>query len=131
MGLTSFGPPSPNAQTRTTLIPACAAWRNVSGICARSSSRYITATFAPTKRKGRLPTKKRPPRCRTNALAGEFVATFGEATKKRTAALASNTSAATAISFLLIKPLKSEPLIRVCQADETHNCADRAKHYKQ
>jgi len=48
--------------TRTTFIPACAACRIVSGMRSRSSSRYITATFAPTKRNGLLPAKKRPPR---------------------------------------------------------------------
>src|SRR5437764_1126157 len=65
IGFTSFGPPSPEAHTRTTLIPTRAVCWSVSGMRARSSSRYSTETLAPTKRNGRpTPTKRKSLLCR-------------------------------------------------------------------
>src|SRR5829696_9517342 len=94
---------------------------------ARSSSRYISATFAPTNRNGFCPTKKRPPRCRTNSSFAPLVATFGEATKRRTAALPTRSSAATINSFLFI----NNNLSGVCHSDKTHNRTNGAQENEQ
>src|SRR5262245_44514289 len=91
---------------------------------SRSSSRYITATFAPTNRNGFCPIMKRPPRWRTNLSRGVLGVEFGEATKTRTAALPIR-SAATASSFLFIK------LSRIRHSDKTHNRTNRPEYYKQ
>jgi hypothetical protein len=91
----------------------------------------MTATFAPTKRNGRFPTKKRPLRCHTNWPEPGLVVEFGEAIKNRTAALEISTSAATGISFLIIKASKLRNLSRARHPDKTHNRTDGAHDYKQ
>src|SRR5207249_5939884 len=100
IGCTSLGPPSLEAQTRTTLIPDCAARARVSGILARSSSRYITATFAPTNRNGLPSTTKRIPSVATNCGRARPLTPPQLESKKETAALATSTDAAITNAFL-------------------------------
>src|SRR5687768_14030853 len=96
MGFTSPGPPSPKAHTRTTRIPFWAATFKVSGMRARSSSRYMTDTLAPTKRNDLPSNTRRAPRACTNP-AGTPGAESSCALqfKNRIAALAIIMSAAT------------------------------------
>src|SRR5688572_31134937 len=98
---------------------------------SRSSSRYITATFAPTKRNGLLPTRNRPPRWRANCFRGaplpsEFAAR--DAPNNRTAALPTRISAATVNSFLFINEVS---LARARHPNKPHNRADRSQHHEQ
>src|SRR5688500_1425111 len=97
---------------------------------SRSSSRYITATFAPTTRNGLLSTKKRPPRCRANGSpeAPAPLSAAGEAFKKRTAALPTRISAATRNSFFFINDVS---LARARHPNKTHDRANRPQYHKQ
>src|SRR5215208_1557111 len=97
---------------------------------ARSSSRYISATLAPTNRNGFCPTNKRPPRCRTNWSFALLLAAFGEATKKRPAALPTSSSAAITNSFLFINKI-NDHLSGIRHPHETHNRTNSPQHYKE
>src|SRR5829696_440987 len=98
---------------------------------SRSSSRYITATLAPTNRNGRCPITKRPPCWRTNRSPGGLEATLGD-TKKRTAALPTRRSAATTSSFLFIKAsLISDALSGTRHSNKAHDGTDSAQHHEE
>src|SRR5438876_2928262 len=139
IGFTSPGPPSPKAQTRTTRIPFWAATRMVSGMRARSSSRYITATFAPTKRKTLPSSTRLAPRVRTNP-AGARAESFSRRSRARKtiAALKIAASAATTkILFPISQILIVFDKLKVCrklawagQANESHDGAKGCHHHE-
>src|SRR5687768_12703 len=125
-----------------TRIPACDARARVSGIAARSSSRYITATLAPTNRKGRPSITNWLPRVRTNEAGSGRSFEGPRPRKKKNAAPTANASATVAITFLTIKrtigPLGhigpkqiGGRLPWVRQSDEAHNRTDGPDYNKE
>src|SRR5205807_5901288 len=113
--------------------------RMVSGMRARSASRYITATLAPTKRKT-LPSSTRLAPCvRTNpAGPGEEFFSRRSRAKKTIAALKIAASAATTkIFFPICQVLRVFDKLKVCrklawagQANESHDGAKGCHHHK-
>src|SRR2546427_4253736 len=111
-------------------MPICAACRKVSSMCARSSSRYITATLAPTNRNGlRSITNRRPFVC-TKPARPRGIERRQLAIAKKTAAPAIKVDAASRSCFLAMNPGTND-LPRAGQTDKSHDGASSGKNCKQ
>src|ERR1043165_8418593 len=103
-------------------------------MCPRSSSRYMTKTFAPTKRNGRPSMTKRKSLLCTKPARPRLPAPRQLEMPNKTAAPAISANAARTNSFLCMNSSVRTPLAcrtlgtlaRIRQSDKSHDCAERA-----